>query len=93
MLKLKELISKSKCDCGNSCCSVNEDIKHVVSGKKKLQRLMKDESEFRLHMNQLVLIMSKDDLNKDLGNDVMKSYKDNVTNFMRDVVRAVKKMK
>tara|TARA_R100001377_G_C3144849_1_gene94068 strand:- start:49 stop:330 length:282 start_codon:yes stop_codon:yes gene_type:complete len=93
MLKLKELISKSKCDCGNSCCSVNEDIKHVVSGKKKLQRLMKDESEFRLHMNQLVLIMSKDDLNKDLGNDVMKSYKDNVTNFMRDVVRAVKKIK
>ena len=93
MIKLKELISKSKCDCGNSCCSVNEEVKHVVRGNKKLQRLMKDETKFRSHMNELAEIMKKDDLNKDLSNDIIKSYKSNVTNFMRDVVRAVKKMK
>ena len=81
------------CECGGDCCSVNEDVKHIPKAKNKLQKLIKDESKFRLHMNELALIMSKDDVNKDLANDIIKSYKSNVTNFMRDVVRAVKKVK
>ena len=84
---------KHSCECGGDCCSVNEDVKHIPKAKNKLQKLIKDESKFRLHMNELALIMSKDDVNKDLANDVIKSYKSNVTNFMRDVVRAVKKVK
>ena len=84
---------KHSCECGGDCCSVNEDVKHIPKAKNKLQKLIKDESKFRLHMNELALIMSKDDVNKDLANDIIKSYKSNVTNFMRDVVRAVKKVK
>ena len=81
------------CAQGELCCSITEDIKHVVKGKKKLQRLMKDESTFRLHMWELVEIMSKDKVNKSLADDVSKSYKKNVTNFMREAVRAVKGMR
>ena len=54
---------------------------------------MKDESTLRLHMWELVEIMSKDKVNKSLADDVSKSYKKNVTNFMRDVVKAVKGIK
>ena len=81
------------CAQGELCCTITEDVKHVVKGKKKLQRLMKDESTLRLHMWELVEIMSKDKVNKSLADDVSKSYKKNVTNFMRDIVRAVKGMK
>ena len=81
------------CAQGELCCSITEDIKHVVKGKKKLQRLMKNEASLRLTMWELVGIMSKDEVNKSLANDVSKSYKKNVTNFMRDAVKAVKGMK
>lgn len=81
------------CAQGELCCTITEDVKHVVKGKKKLQRLMKDESTLRLHMWELVEIMSKDKVNKSLADDVSKSYKKNVTNFMRDVVKAVKGIK
>ena len=92
MIKLKELV-KHECNCGKSCCTVTEEIKHVVKGKKKLQRLMKDEATFRLHMWELVEIMSKDKVNKSLADDLSKSYKKLVTNFMRDAVKAVRGMK
>jgi len=92
MIKLKELV-KHKCDCGKSCCSITEDVKHVVRGKKKLQSLMKKESSFRLTMWELVGIMSKDEVNKSSADDLSKSYKKHVTNFMRDAVKAVKGMK
>ena len=81
------------CAQGEICCTITEEVKHVVKGKKKLQRLMKDEATFRLHMWELVEIMSKDEVNKSLADDVSKSYKKNVTNFMRDAVKAVKGMK
>ena len=92
MIKLKELI-KDECHCGKACCSVNEDIKHISKAKKKLQRIMKDESSLRLHMWELVSIMSKDEVNKNLANQLKDTYKKNVTNFMRDAVRLVKGVK
>ena len=84
---------KHSCECGGDCCSVNEDIKHISKAKKKLQRIMKDESSLRLHMWELVSIMSKDEVNKNLANQLKDTYKKNVTNFMRDVVRLVKGVK
>ena len=92
MIKLKELI-KEECHCEGACCSVNEEVKHISKAKKKLQKLMKDESNLRLTMNQIALIMSKDIANNDLADDIIKSYKRNVTEFMRDAVRLIKKMK
>tara|TARA_B100001250_G_C19430440_1_gene627249 strand:+ start:75 stop:377 length:303 start_codon:yes stop_codon:yes gene_type:complete len=81
------------CECGGDCCSVNEDVKHIPKAKNKLQKLIKDESKFRSHMNEIALIMSKDIVNNDLADDLIKSYKRNVTEFMRDAVRLIKKMK
>ena len=49
---------KHSCDCGGDCCSINEEVKHIPKAKKKLQKLMKDESNLRLNMNQPALIMS-----------------------------------
>ena len=84
---------KHSCDCGGDCCSINEEVKHIPKAKKKLQKLMKDESNLRLTMNQIALIMSKDIANNDLADNIMKSYKRNVTGFMKDAVRLVKGMK
>ena len=84
---------KHSCDCGGDCCSINEEVKHIPKAKKKHQKLMKDESNLRLTMNQIALIMSKDIANNDLADDIIKSYKRNVTDFMRDAVRLIKKMK
>ena len=84
---------KHSCDCGGDCCAINEEVKHIPKAKKKLQKLMKDESNLRLTMNQIALIMSKDIANNDLADDIIKSYKRNVTEFMRDAVRLIKKMK
>ena len=81
------------CECGGDCCSVNEDVKHIPKAKNKLQKLIKDESNLRLTMNQIALILSKDIANNDLADDLIKSYKRNVTDFMRDAVRLIKKMK
>ena len=81
------------CKEGKLCCSIMEDVKHVVKGKKKLQSLMKKEASLRLTMWELVGIMSKDEVNKSLADDVSKSYKKHVTNFMRETVKAVKGMK
>ena len=92
MIKLKELI-KDECHCGKVCCTVTEEVKHISKAKKKLQKLMKDESNLRLTMNQIALIMSKDIVNNNLADNLIKSYKRTVTDFMRDAVRLVKKMK
>ena len=86
----------SGCECeghGDCGCAVTEDVKDIPKAKKKLQRLMKDESTLRLHMWELVSIMSKDEVNKKLANQLKDSYKKNVTNFMRDTVRLVKGVK
>ena len=92
MIKLKELI-KEKCNCGKICCSVTEEVKHISKAKKKLQKLMKDESILRGTMHQIALIMSKDIVNNDLADNIMKSYKINVTGFMKEAIKLVKKVK
>ena len=85
------------CGCGGttscSCESVNEDAKQVVRGKKLSQKIQKDESRLRLHMWELVEQMSKDESNKKLADTLSKSYRKNVTIFMRDMLSLVKKMK
>ncbi len=92
MIKLKELV-KHECNCGESCCTVTEDIKHITRAKKLVQVMQKDESRIRLHMWELVEQMSKDEVNKKLGEKLKNSYKKNVTQFMRDMMKYVRKMK
>ena len=92
MIKLKELV-KHECNCGKSCCIVTEDIKHITRAKKLVQLMQKDENRIRLHMWELVSIMSKDEVNKKLGNTLKDSYKKNVTKFMIEMIKLVRKMK
>ena len=92
MIKLKELV-KHECNCGESCCTVTEDIKHITRAKKLVQVMQKDESRIRLHMWELVEQMSKDEVNKKLGEKLKDSYKKNVTKFMIEMIKLVRKMK
>ena len=61
--------------------------------KKLKKRIQKNESSLRLSMWELVESMSKDESNKKLADDLSKSYRKNVTVFMRDVLSLVKRMK
>jgi len=92
VIKLKELV-KHECNCGKSCCTVTEDVKHITRAKKIVQNLQKDESRFRLDMWELVEQMSKDEVNKKLGDKLKDSYKKNVTKFMIEMIKLVRKMK
>ena len=96
-LEDKELISEKEC-CGNCkdekvCCSITEDVKHITRAKKLVQVLQKDESRIRLHMWEMVEQMSKDEVNKKLGNNLKDSYKKNVTKFKIDMIKLVRKIK
>ena len=98
---LSDVMEKhNDCDCGgkHECAcetkeQVTEDTKHIIRGKKLSQLLQKDESRLRLHMWELVEQMSKDESNKKLADTLSKSYRKNVTIFMRDMLSLVKKMK
>ena len=92
MIKLKELV-KHQCECGNSCCSVNESADDARVSQKKLQQLMKNESSLRLSMYELTQVMSKDKKNLKLANEIIGAYKNSVTKFMRTAVKSVKKVK
>ena len=85
------------CGCGGTtscgCESITEDTKHVIRGKKLSQLIQKDESRLRLNMWELVGLMSIDNSNKKLADALSRSYKKNVTIFMRDMLSLVKKMK
>jgi hypothetical protein len=96
MIKLRELIHDSCCDnCaqGKRCCGIHESAKEAMKGKKLSQKIQKDESRLRLNMWELVGLMSIDDSNKKLADELSRSYKKNVTIFMRDMLSLVKKMK
>ena len=97
MIKLRELIKESDCGCSGTtscgCESITEDTKHIIRGKKLSQLLQKDESRLRLNMWELVGLMSIDNSNKKLADALSRSYKKNVTIFMRDMLSLVKKMK
>ena len=80
MLKLKNLL-------------FTENVKDIAKAKKLKKRIQKNESSLRLSMWELVESMSKDESNKKLADDLSKSYRKNVTVFMRDVLSLEKRMK
>ena len=96
-------ITEDDCGCNEttSCgCSVKEEM--VIEGpddvrkaKKELQRVIKAEAKLRERMMKLEQIFLDDPRpeNMKLAKDIKKSYKDNVTKFMRDTISYVKKMK
>ena len=63
--------------------------------KVQLAMLIRQESEFRKRMQKIEqgFLRDPNETNKKLSKAIQKSYKDNVTKFMRDVVGYVKKMK
>jgi hypothetical protein len=85
------------CGCGGThacaCDTIHESAKEVMKGKKLSQLIQKDESRLRLNMWELVGLMSIDNSNKKLADELSRSYKKNVTIFMRDMLSLVKKMK
>ena len=94
MIKLKELI-KEKCNCGSSCCGINESIEDKNRAKKKFQSLAKFEGGFRDKMFKLEQAFLADARpeNREIAKQLKKAYKDNVTNFMREAAKLTKKLK
>ena len=90
---ISDVMEKHNCDCGGSCCGITEDVKHITRAKKIAQAMQKDESRIRLHMWEIVEQMSKDEANKKLGEKLKDSYKKNVTKFMIEMIKLVRKMK
>ena len=75
--------------------NVKEGPDDVRITKKQLQMLIKQEGEFRKRMMNIEQGFLRDPRpeNKKLAKDIKKSYKDNVTKFMREVVGMLKRMK
>ena len=92
-------------DCGcngtTSCgCSVKEEVvtespDEARKAKKELQMLMKVEGKLRDRMYKIEQIILQDPTtgNQTLARSIKDSYKKNVTQFMREVVSIVKRMK
>ena len=94
MIKLKELV-KHDCHCGNDCCTVNESQQDKLKAQKKFQALMKEEGKFRDRMFKLEQAFLADSRpeNLELAKQLKKIYKSNVTTFMRDTAKLVKRLK
>ncbi len=95
---LKDVMEKhdsccDNCKEGKVCCSITEEAKHIIKAKKLVQVIQKDESRIRLDMWEMVEQMSKDEVNKKLGDKLKDSYKKNVTKFMIEMIKLVRKMK
>ena len=75
--------------------NIKEGPDDVKITKKQLQMLIKQEGEFRKRMLNIEQGFLRDPRpeNKKLAKDIKKSYKDNVTKFMREVVGMLKRMK
>ena len=103
MYKWKDFrLDEDNCGCGgtDSCgCEVKETISEgpddVRKAKKELQRVMKAEGKLRERMMKLeqIFLLDPRPENKKLAKDIKQSYKKHVTQFMRDVISYVKKMK
>ena len=93
MIKLKELVKN--CDCGDSCCSVNESAEDKIRAQKKFQSLMRQEGLMRDRMFKLEQAFLADARpeNREIAKQLKKAYKDNVTNFMREAAKLTKKLK
>ena len=91
------------CGCGGttSCgCEVKEEIvtespDEARKAKKELQMLMKAEGKLRDRMYKIEQIILQDPTkgNQTLARSIKDSYKKNVTQFMREVVSIVKRIK
>ena len=78
-----------------TCEDVKEGPDDVRVTKKQFQMLIKQEAAFRKRMLNIEQGFLRDPRpeNKKLAKDIKKSYKDNVTKFMREVVGMLKRMK
>ena len=98
---LSDVMEKhNDCDCGgkHECAcetkdSVTEDVVDVRNGKKILQKISKTETKLRKLMFDLADVMESHTINLQLMRSLKKSYKSNITKFMRDVNSLVGKMK
>ena len=93
---IKHQMSEDDCGCGGHTvceCEVNESIGDGVKGKRILEKIIKAEGKLRKHMHKLSDRLQADPENHKHMKKLKDSYKNNVTNFMRDVVGIVKKMK
>ncbi len=70
-------------------------LSYVIDGSSPLYYLIKQEAAFRKRMLNIEQGFLRDPRpeNKKLAKDIKKSYKDNVTKFMREVVGMLKRMK
>ena len=100
---LSDIMEKhGDCGCGGKT-SCGCEVKEVVSegpdearkAKKELQMLMKVEGKLRDRMYKIEQIILRDPTkgNQTLARSIKDSYKKNVTQFMREVVSIVKRIK
>jgi hypothetical protein len=75
--------------------SIVEGADDVRLTKRQFALLIRQEMEFRKRMQNIEqgFLRDPNEGNKKLSKAIQKSYKDNVTKFMRDVVSYMKKMK
>ena len=83
------------CDCGGSCCGVNEGPQDQRPEDKEVQRLVKAEAKLRERMLKLEQIFLRDGNppSVKLAKDLKKSYKQHVTKFMREMISFRRKFK
>ena len=84
------------CAEGKTCCEdISEGPDDARKAKKELQRLMKAEGKFRDRMYKLEQTFLRDARpeNVKLAKELKQSYKKQVTQFMREVVSIVKRIK
>ena len=71
-------------------------LTEAPASKKKLQKQVKNiekaESNFRLNMYEIAQSLSSGD-NKNTANKIIKSYQQNVTKFMRELMILTKRIK
>ena len=75
--------------------NVNEGPDDVKKAKKELQMFIKEEGVLRKRMIKIEQVFLQDPRpeNQKLAKQIKKSYKENITKFMREVVGMVKRMK
>ena len=73
--------------------NLQESREDAEKAKKELRMFAKEEGILRKRVLKLEGLMKNDSENKDLAKQIKKSYKDNVTKFMREAVGLVKRMK
>ena len=73
--------------------NITESREDKAKAKKELQMFVKEEAILRKRMLKIENIFKNDSENKDLAKELKKSYKDNVTTFMRETVGLINRMK